>query len=143
MAEQLGNSRSLLWDQAAGRDQDERFARLMQTGARRSACGTRVCVPGSSWGSTPGLERPVWLFQGSCIPQPSLYTGFHRKQQQPSSAVLGLGQCALDKWAFCPQLHRGQALPNLQVFCFPFFFFFSLAKSIYGQLTHFPPLQTY
>lgn len=69
---------------------------------------------------------------------PSLHAGCHRKQQQPFSAAPGLGQCAPDKWAFCPQLHRGQALPNLQAFCFLLLsFFFSLAKSIYRLI--FPP----
>lgn len=60
-------------------------------------------------------------------PTPPSTAGFHRKQQQSSSAALELGQYATDKWAFCSQLHRGQALPNLQGFCFPLlsFFFFS------------------
>lgn len=83
----VAEQKSLLWDWAVGWGWDEHSARLVQTGARGWAYREHPHGPGSSWGSTPGLEGPVWLFQGSRIPQPSLHPSFHCKQQQSSSAV--------------------------------------------------------
>lgn len=108
--------------------------------------------PGSSWGIPQSGEAGVAaprLLHPPALPPPQF--------PLQAAAVLcsvGLGQCSLDEWAFCPQLHQSQALsPTCQptsLLLLPFlllllqgffliFFFFPLAKSIYGQLTHFPP----
>lgn len=150
----VAEQKSLLWDWVVGWGWDEHSARLVQTGARGWAYREHPHGPGSSWGSTPGLEGPVWLFQGSCIPQPSLHPSFHCKQQQSSSAVWDWDNAPWISGPSVPSCTGARLSPqpaslllfpffvvvarSFFWFCF-FFFFLPLLNQFTGSSLIFPP----
>lgn len=93
--------------------------------------------PGSSWGTTPGLQRPAWPSRGSCSPQPSLQACFQAAAaQQPSSGAPGWDKAPGLSGPSVPSCTGARLAPTCEPFAFLFFFFFFSSCKINLRTAH-------